>query len=189
MIERAAEQIPREEQEGSDDPNRAHVQKQTYDFHVDLRADRASAVKETTAIELSGINTAASQGRIRPASLPFLLILRLPRLLMQVLGSFITHDLNLVRRFADRIAVMEDGRIVETGPVAQVFDKPQHAYTRKLIDSRPARDVAEGQADPAAAAFGARRRRCLGRGKGQAHCHRRAADRAEEPPPAAPRFR
>ncbi|WP_255249866.1 ABC transporter ATP-binding protein [Polaromonas sp. AET17H-212] len=64
----------------------------------------------------------------------------------------ITHDLNLVRRFADRIAVMEDGRIVETGPVAQVFDKPQHAYTRKLIDSRPARDVAEGRADPAAAA-------------------------------------
>lgn len=64
----------------------------------------------------------------------------------------ITHDLNLVRRFADRIAVMEDGRIVETGPVAQVFDQPQHAYTRKLIDSRPARDVAEGRADPAAAA-------------------------------------
>lgn len=64
----------------------------------------------------------------------------------------ITHDLNLVRRFADRIAVMEDGRIVETGPVAQVFDKPQHAYTRKLIDSRPARDVAQGRADPAAAA-------------------------------------
>ncbi|MDO8755962.1 MAG: ATP-binding cassette domain-containing protein, partial [Polaromonas sp.] len=64
----------------------------------------------------------------------------------------ITHDLNLVRRFADRIAVMEDGRIVETGPVAQVFDQPQHAYTRKLIDSRPARDVVEGRADPAAAA-------------------------------------
>jgi microcin C transport system ATP-binding protein len=64
----------------------------------------------------------------------------------------ITHDLNLVRRFADRIAVMEDGRIVESGPVAQVFDKPQHAYTRKLIDSRPARDVAEGRAEPAAAA-------------------------------------
>lgn len=64
----------------------------------------------------------------------------------------ITHDLNLVRRFADRIAVMEDGRIVETGPVAQVFDQPQHAYTRKLIDSRPVRDVAQGRADPAAAA-------------------------------------
>jgi microcin C transport system ATP-binding protein len=63
----------------------------------------------------------------------------------------ITHDLNLVRRFADRIAVMEDGQIVETGPVAQVFADPQHAYTRRLIASRPARDVAESPPDPAAA--------------------------------------
>lgn len=62
----------------------------------------------------------------------------------------ITHDLNLVRRFADRIAVMEDGHIVETGSVAQVFADPQHAYTRKLIASRPVRDVAERVADPAA---------------------------------------
>ncbi|RYF82276.1 MAG: ABC transporter ATP-binding protein [Comamonadaceae bacterium] len=54
----------------------------------------------------------------------------------------ITHDLNLVRRFADRIAVMERGHLVEHGPVAQVFAAPQHAYTRKLIDSRPTRDVA-----------------------------------------------
>lgn len=63
----------------------------------------------------------------------------------------ITHDLNLVRRFADRIAVMEDGRIVETGPVAQVFKNPQHAYTRKLIDSRPVRDVTERPPQPGAA--------------------------------------
>ena len=55
----------------------------------------------------------------------------------------ITHDLNLVRRFADRVAVMERGRIVETGPVADVFAQPQHAYTRKLMDSRPTRDVTE----------------------------------------------
>ncbi|RYF70502.1 MAG: ABC transporter ATP-binding protein, partial [Comamonadaceae bacterium] len=54
----------------------------------------------------------------------------------------ITHDLNLVRRFADRVAVMERGHLVEQGPVAQVFAAPQHAYTRKLIDSRPVRDVA-----------------------------------------------
>ncbi|KWT65746.1 MULTISPECIES: dipeptide ABC transporter ATP-binding protein [unclassified Variovorax] len=53
----------------------------------------------------------------------------------------ITHDLNMVRRFADRVAVMENGAIVEQGAVAQVFGTPQHAYTRKLIDSRPARDV------------------------------------------------
>ena len=63
----------------------------------------------------------------------------------------ITHDLNLVRRFADRIAVMQDGRIVETGPVAQVFQNPQHAYTRKLIDSRPLRDVSERSPEPDAA--------------------------------------
>jgi microcin C transport system ATP-binding protein len=53
----------------------------------------------------------------------------------------ITHDLNLVRRFADRVAVMENGHLVEQGVVADVFANPQHAYTRKLLDSRPQRDV------------------------------------------------
>jgi microcin C transport system ATP-binding protein len=53
----------------------------------------------------------------------------------------ITHDLNLVRRFASRVIVMEGGRIVEQGPVAEVFASPQHHYTRSLIDSRPVRDV------------------------------------------------
>jgi microcin C transport system ATP-binding protein len=63
----------------------------------------------------------------------------------------ITHDLNLVRRFADRVAVMENGHLVESGGVAEVFGRPQHPYTRKLIDSRPARDVDEprtGQGEP-----------------------------------------
>jgi microcin C transport system ATP-binding protein len=63
----------------------------------------------------------------------------------------ITHDLNLVRRFADRVVVMENGHIVEQGPVAQVFAHPQHSYTRRLIDSKPARDVQESMPDPAAA--------------------------------------
>ena len=63
----------------------------------------------------------------------------------------ITHDLNLVRRFADRVAVMEDGRIVEQGAVADVFGAPQHPYTRRLIDSRPVRDVAPAQAPDAGA--------------------------------------
>ncbi|BDT67743.1 putative ABC transporter ATP-binding protein YejF [Comamonadaceae bacterium OS-1] len=53
----------------------------------------------------------------------------------------ITHDLHLVRQFADRVAVMERGHIVETGAVAGVFENPQHAYTRKLIASKPVRDV------------------------------------------------
>ncbi|HWP12830.1 MAG TPA: dipeptide ABC transporter ATP-binding protein [Ramlibacter sp.] len=60
----------------------------------------------------------------------------------------ITHDLNLVRKFADRVAVMEDGHLVEHGPVAEVFAHPQHAYTRKLIDSVPVRDVTEEPAPP-----------------------------------------
>jgi microcin C transport system ATP-binding protein len=59
----------------------------------------------------------------------------------------ITHDLNLVRKFADRVAVMENGYLVEQGTVAEIFASPQHAYTRKLIDSRPERDVAERAAD------------------------------------------
>ena len=61
----------------------------------------------------------------------------------------ITHDLNLVRRFADRVAIMENGHLVETGPVASVFDNPQHAYTRKLINSLPTRDVFVTPPNPA----------------------------------------
>ena len=55
----------------------------------------------------------------------------------------ITHDLNLVRRFAYRVAVMEQGVIVETGSVREVFGAPRHPYTRKLLSSTPERDVQE----------------------------------------------
>ncbi|MGE0430178.1 ABC transporter ATP-binding protein [Hydrogenophaga sp.] len=58
----------------------------------------------------------------------------------------ITHDLNLVRRFADRVAVMERGHLVEQGAVAEVFEAPQHAYTRMLLASKPERDVAAAPA-------------------------------------------
>ncbi len=54
----------------------------------------------------------------------------------------ITHDLNLVRRFADSVVVMEKGHVVEQGAAAQLMQTPQHPYTRKLIDSRPQRDIA-----------------------------------------------
>lgn len=63
----------------------------------------------------------------------------------------ITHDLNLVRRFADRVAVMEHGHLVEQGSVAEVFERPQHAYTRKLLASKPERGVDETPAPDGAA--------------------------------------
>ncbi|WP_029696187.1 ABC transporter ATP-binding protein [Comamonas badia] len=56
----------------------------------------------------------------------------------------ITHDLLMVRRFADRVAVMEQGHLVEGGGTARIFEAPEHAYTRRLIASTPRRDVVEG---------------------------------------------
>ncbi len=50
---------------------------------------------------------------------------------------FITHDLTIVRRIADRVAVMKDGEVVETGPVDQVFASPQHPYTQSLLAAEP----------------------------------------------------
>ena len=49
----------------------------------------------------------------------------------------ITHDLTIVRHFADRVAVMNAGRFVESGDVAEVFDRPQHPYTRHLLAAEP----------------------------------------------------
>ncbi len=50
---------------------------------------------------------------------------------------FITHDLGIVRRVADRVCVMTEGRIVEEGPTETVLDDPQHAYTKKLLAAAP----------------------------------------------------
>jgi microcin C transport system ATP-binding protein len=61
----------------------------------------------------------------------------------QMAVLLITHDLNMVRKFADRIAVMENGFIVEQGTVGEVFANPQHPYTQKLLASKPVRDVVE----------------------------------------------
>ena len=60
---------------------------------------------------------------------------------------FITHDLNLVRRFTHRVGVMERGKLVEMGETASVFANPQHAYTKKLLASRPQRVVQAVPAD------------------------------------------
>jgi len=73
----------------------------------------------------------------------------------------ITHDLQLVRRFADRVAVMQQGRLVEQCATAQLFNAPQHPYTQKLMASRPERLLDEHAAAvpghaPALAAQGLR---------------------------------
>jgi peptide/nickel transport system ATP-binding protein len=57
---------------------------------------------------------------------------------------FVTHDLAVVRQIADRIYVMSRGVVVESGPTQQVLDHPQHAYTRKLINSVPRVEASPG---------------------------------------------
>ncbi|WP_108397030.1 ABC transporter ATP-binding protein [Devosia submarina] len=67
-------------------------------------------------------------------------VLTLLKSLQQRLGMamlFITHDLGIVRKIADRVCVMTKGEIVETGPVAPLFSNPQHAYTRHLLAAEP----------------------------------------------------
>ncbi|NOR42774.1 MAG: dipeptide ABC transporter ATP-binding protein [Gammaproteobacteria bacterium] len=54
----------------------------------------------------------------------------------------ITHDLNLVRRFADRVCVMQDGKIVESNETEKLFNQPQHKYTKFLLDSQPNKKIA-----------------------------------------------
>ena len=72
----------------------------------------------------------------------------------------ISHDLNLVRHFADRVGVMEHGLLIETAPSAELFDHPRESYTRKLLASHPQRlveAVDEGaQPEPLVSAAGLR---------------------------------
>jgi len=62
---------------------------------------------------------------------------------------FVSHDLTVVRRMADRIAVMYLGRIVETAAAGRLFDRPAHPYTRALIEAIPAPDPRHRRTRPA----------------------------------------
>jgi ABC-type glutathione transport system ATPase component len=53
---------------------------------------------------------------------------------------FISHDLGVIHRISDRVLVMKDGVVVESGPVSDVFTNPQHAYTRTLLSAIPQLD-------------------------------------------------
>ena len=77
-------------------------------------------------------------------------IIALLRDLQRRLGMsllFITHDLGIVRKLADRVCVMKEGKIVEHGPVQQVFAAPQHPYTQALLAAEPRPDPAPLQPD------------------------------------------
>ena len=67
-------------------------------------------------------------------------ILKLLKGLSREMGMamlLITHDLGIVRKMAERVCVMNQGRIVEQGPTQRIFEAPQHAYTRHLIEAEP----------------------------------------------------
>ncbi|HEY2529137.1 MAG TPA: ABC transporter ATP-binding protein [Xanthobacteraceae bacterium] len=75
-------------------------------------------------------------------------IIALLKDLQQRLGMsllFITHDLGIVRKIAQRVCVMKAGRIVEQGAVERVFNAPEHAYTRALLCAEPKPDPAPPQ--------------------------------------------
>jgi microcin C transport system ATP-binding protein len=57
---------------------------------------------------------------------------------------FISHDLRVVRALADEVMVLKDGKVVERGPSAQVFDAPREAYTRALMAAAFALEATEG---------------------------------------------
>ncbi|MGW0246396.1 ABC transporter ATP-binding protein [Nocardia goodfellowii] len=95
----------------------------------------AMAVALSPAVLLADEPTTALDVTVQAQIMSLLRDLRSERDMAVVL---ITHDLALVAEEADRVAIMYAGTIVETGPVAEVFARPRHPYTRGLLDSVPA---------------------------------------------------
>ncbi|MDZ7839751.1 MAG: ABC transporter ATP-binding protein [Gammaproteobacteria bacterium] len=81
-------------------------------------------------------------------------ILNLLKDLQEELGLtmlFISHDLPVIRQMCDRVAVMREGKIVETAPTERLFDTPQHEYSRHLLDLMPRLDIVKRSPDVAPA--------------------------------------
>ncbi|MBC7940882.1 MAG: ABC transporter ATP-binding protein, partial [Chitinophagaceae bacterium] len=62
---------------------------------------------------------------------------------------FISHDLAVVAHVCDEVLVLHEGRVVERGPPAELFSRPQHAYTRRLLAAMPGCDTLAGATMPA----------------------------------------
>jgi peptide/nickel transport system ATP-binding protein len=76
-----------------------------------------------------------------------LLLLRELRARLGLTMVFISHDLSVVRVLCDDVAILQHGEIVEYGPVARIFNLPQHPYTRQLLSAIPLPDVEPGWLD------------------------------------------
>ena len=94
----------------------------------------ATALANDPALLIADEPTTALDVTIQAQILELLAKLKAERSLALLL---ITHDLQIVRRYADRVCVMQNGKIVEAGRVADVFAAPQHPYTRMLVAAVP----------------------------------------------------
>ena len=94
----------------------------------------AQALAADPALLIADEPTTALDVTIQAQILALLADLKRARGLAMLLVS---HDLAIVRRYADRVCVMQHGRVVEAGPVGEVFERPQHPYTQMLLATEP----------------------------------------------------